>query len=242
MKDQMFTGRTVAEAVEIAARTLGLAPDALRYVILERETAGALGMGGTPARIAVLLEQGRGRAAGPAGPQPPAATVERPKDTRAAIRAFVRELAERSEMDLTAEVEEDDQRTLVRLFGQDRTMLLEDGGEVFVALEHLLQRAFAHEVHPRRFAVECDGFRAARDEALGVRAKEMAEEVRKDGRPRETEPLNSYERRLVHMAVEQIAGVKTFSVGEGADRRVTIAVADPDAQGEGSGGGPSAQS
>ena len=38
MKDQVFTGRTVSEAVEIAGRTLGLAPDALRYVVLERET------------------------------------------------------------------------------------------------------------------------------------------------------------------------------------------------------------
>jgi len=89
-----------------------------------------------------------------------------------------------------------------------------------------LQRAFAHEVHPRRFAVECDGFRASRDTALIERAKELAEAVRKDGQPRETEPLNSYERRLVHMAIEELAGLRTFSVGEGADRRVTIAVAE----------------
>jgi spoIIIJ-associated protein len=244
MKDQVFSGRTVAEAVEIAGRTLGLAPDAIRYVILDRETAGTLGMGGTPARIAVLLERARTGPAGPAGPQPGAdpvrARTERPKDPRAAIRAFVRELGEAGSVDLTAEIEEDEQRLVVRLFGEDRGLLLEEGGEAFAALEHIVQRAFAQEVHPKRLLLECEGYREARDNAIGVRARELAEAVRADGQMRETEPLNSYERRLVHMAVSEVPGVRTFSVGEGADRRVTIALQGtepPVPAAEGGGGG-----
>src|SRR5256885_1454193 len=103
MKDQVFTARTVAEAVDIAARTLGLAPDALRYVILERETLGALGVGGTPARIAVILQEKKNGPSGPAGPQPTSRS-ERPKDVRAAMRSFVREIAEAGQLDLTAEI------------------------------------------------------------------------------------------------------------------------------------------
>lgn len=248
MKDQVFTGRTVVEAVGLAARTLGVAADALRYVILDRETPGVMGMGGTPARIAVLLEN-RVPAGTPAAAGPPVTgerrgserseKVSKSLDPRAAIRAFVRELAEAGELDLTAEITETDQRTVVQLFGSGREALMERGAEGLVALDHILQRAFSHEVQPRRLVLECEGFREARDGALGERAKELAREVLADGRSRETEPLNSYERRIVHVALAEIPGVRTFSVGEGADRRVTVAVRGPDdPPAQGAGGEP----
>ena len=233
MKDQVFTGRTVTEALETAGRTLGLAPDAIRYVVLERESAGVLGMGGTPARIAVLLES-RGQP-GPtdrrSAPRPERERAERtdkPRDVQAGIRSFVRELAEVGELDLTAEVEEGEQRTVVRLFGADRALMLERGAEALTALDHILQRAFGQSVHPRRLVIECEGFREARDAALADRARELATAVKGDGRPRETEPLNSYERRIVHVALSEESGIRTFSVGEGLDRRVTVALRGPD--------------
>jgi spoIIIJ-associated protein len=219
MKDQVFAGRSVSEAVEIAGRTLGLAPDAIRYVILERESPGVLGIGGTPARIAVLLERGRATEGVP---------QERQQDPRASIRAFVREFAEAADLDLTAEVHDEEQRTVVRLFGQDRDILLEQGGEVLLALDHVVQRAFGREVHPRRLVVECEGFRETRDAALEGRARELARAVRMDGKPREMEPLNAYERRIIHLAIGEEPGLRTFSVGEGLDRRVTIARTDED--------------
>jgi spoIIIJ-associated protein len=239
MKDQIFTGRNVAEAVDIAGRTLGLAPDAIRYVVLEREAPGVMGIGGTPARIAVLLDARKGGSgAGPmlgANERPrgeggererSSAPRERPQDLRAALRAFVRELAETGEIDLTAEVEEDEQRTTVRLFGADRELLLERGAEALLALDHIIQRAFAHDIHPRRLVVECEGYRETRDAALETKARELADAVRADGQPRETEPLNSYERRIIHVTLTDAPGVRTFSVGEGPDRRVTIAPAE----------------
>jgi spoIIIJ-associated protein len=230
MKDQVFTGRTVTEAVEVAGRTLGLAPDALRYVVLEREAAGVLGGSATPARIAVLLEQ----RVGTAGPRAVDARrdvpASRPTDPQASIRALIREFAEASELDLTAEVHEQGERTIIRLFGADQGLLLENGGEVLLALDHILQRAFGREIYPSRLLVECEGFRESRDAALVGRARELAAEVRRDGKSRETEPLNAYERRIVHMVVSEEAGVRTFSVGEGQDRRVTIAPSEVDGE------------
>jgi spoIIIJ-associated protein len=224
MKDQVFSGRTVAEALEAAGRTLGLAPDAIRYVVLERESPGAMGVGGTEARIAVLLESGRAPAgSGPAPAPEHRRSSDRPRDAQAAIRAFVREFAETSQLDLTAEVQQEGERTVVTLFGDDRALLLENGGEVLIALEHIIQRAFARDV-PGRLVVDCEGFRASRDAGLESRAREIAGQVRADGRPRETEPLNAYERRIVHVTLAEEAGIRTFSVGEGADRRVTIAL------------------
>ena len=63
---------------------------------------------------------------------------------------------------------------------------------------------------------------------------ELAEQVLADGRARRTDPLNSYERRIVHVTLAEVRGVQTFSVGEGADRRVTVAPADDAAPGDSS--------
>jgi spoIIIJ-associated protein len=152
------------------------------------------------------------------------ARSERGREPLAAIRAFVREFAEASGLYLTAEVQEEEQRTIVRLFGADTGLLLENGAEVLIALDHVVQRAFGRDVHPKRLMLDCEGFREARDVALQARARELAEAVRGDGKARETEPLNGYERRVVHMVVAEQRGLRTFSVGEGQDRRVTIAL------------------
>lgn len=226
MKDQVFSGRTVAEALATAGRTLGLAPSAIRYVVLQGEP---ISPGGSSAQIAVLLEENRTSSPARAGERraPDRATSkERSQDAQAAIRAFMRELAGASGFDLTAEVQQEGERTVVRLFGADQPVLLEQDGALLLALDHVIQRAFGHDV-PGRLVVDCEGFRANRDAGLEARARQLASQVRADGQPRETEPLNSYERRVVHVTLSEEPGVRTFSVGEGNDRRVTVAPAVP---------------
>jgi spoIIIJ-associated protein len=95
-----------------------------------------------------------------------------------------------------------------------------------MALEYLLQRTLARDGDPRRLRVECEGFREARDAWLGARTAALAREVLADRQARQMEALNAYDRRIVHMAAAAIDGVRTFSVGDGADRRVTIAAAE----------------
>ena len=230
MSDPVFTGQDVADAVASAARSLGLEATRLRYVVLDPGRPGGLGVSASPARIAVLLERrppGEVRAAPHAAvplrpdEQPPA---PRTGDARPGIRALVRALAEASGVDLGAEIDEGPDGLLVRLQGPGCAMLLEEDGEVFRALEHVLQRAFRSRLESGRLAVECEGFRNHRDGRLRERALEMARAVQADGKARRTEPLNSYERRIVHMVVSELPGLETYSVGEGADRRVTIAV------------------
>jgi spoIIIJ-associated protein len=75
--------------------------------------------------------------------------------------------------------------------------------------------------------VDCEGHRETRDEAIRLKARGLAAAVRADGTARVTDPLNAYERRIVHMALAEEPGVTTYSVGEGAGRRVTIAPEPP---------------
>lgn len=242
MSDPVFTGQDVADAVASAARSLGLEASRLRYVVLDPGRPGGLGVSPSPARIAVLLER---RPAGETRPIPPPRSRpeddEQPRaarsgDVRADIRALVRLLGESAAVDLSADVEEGPDGLLVRLQGPGCAMLLEDDGEVFRALEHVLQRAYRGRLASGRLGVECAGYRDHRDARLRERALELARAVEADGKPRRTEPLNSYERRIVHMVVSERPGLETYSVGEGADRRVTIAPRSRDGAGEGPSG------
>lgn len=223
MKDRVFEGQDVSAALELAAAATGLPAAALRYVVLE---AGAPAGPGTPARlarIAVMLGAGpaaaeEGAPARPAGPDALGAA-----DPEAALLELVAALGHAAGLPLRARVEAAPETTVVHLEGAD-AFLLEDDGAVLQALEHLLQRALGDRF-PGRLALDATGYRADREARLQERARAWAEEVRRSGRPRELPPMNAYDRRLVHLAMASEPGVRSFSVGEGARRRITIAPA-----------------
>lgn len=226
MKDRVFSGPDVEEAIAVAAASLGLPRADLRYVVLEPGTAAGRGLKPTPARIAVLLPE-PGRPVAAAG-DPEPAPITAP-DLRAGLRETIRAVAEAGGLDVGAEVEESEEAVVVRLHGADEAFFLgEDGrGEVLRATEHLLLRLYGAALRPRALRLTGEGFRARREEALAVEAHHLAEAVRAEGQPRTMEPMNAYERRLVHVALEGEPGVTTYSAGQGSDRRVTVAPAGP---------------
>jgi spoIIIJ-associated protein len=70
--------------------------------------------------------------------------------------------------------------------------------------------------------VDCQGFRRDKDAELKQMAKFLAEKVLSSGTPQEIGPLNSYERRIVHMAVSEIEGLSSESIGDAAVKTVII--------------------
>ena len=227
MKDRVFSGPSVPEALAEAATTLGLPETELRYVVLETGTEGGRGLQPTPARVAVLLEEPAHHQA--PEPAPPAAAPPVPTDPRAGIRATIRSVAEAAGIDVWAEVEEDgDEKVVVQLKGPGHAFFFgsEGKGDVLRATEHLLQRTYGAAFLPKPLRVECEGFQERRDAALAEEARTLAAAVRDDGQSRTTEPLTAYERRVVHVALTDDGAVTTYSVGEGSARRVTVALAD----------------
>jgi spoIIIJ-associated protein len=241
MSDRVFSGRDVTEALAMAAQALGLPPERLRYVVLDAGTEGGLGLKPTLARVAVLLG-GVSRASLAASPpparEPAAPAAEPPRELRepqeprapsgdvvAAVEAVVAALAEAAHVDIRARAVLSDDSLSIELAGSGVASFLLGPGEpqVAEAVEHLLHGMFAHRIAPRRLRVECAGQREQREGRLKAKAHELATAVLADGQLRTTDALNAYERRLVHMAVAECPGVITYSVGGGADRRVTIA-------------------
>ncbi len=239
MRDRAFTGRDVAEAVRTAALTLGLEETELRYFVLDPGHEGLFGGEPSPARIAVLMEAPSGAPRRAASPEqtprlpegPPAAEAwsdgdaEEPgDDLETALHRVMAALGEAAGLELRAAVEDDRDAVTLRLHTSEAAFFLGKDGEgaPFRALEHLLHRMFAPDVAPLKLRIEMDGYREARDGSLRTLAENLAAEVRRDGAPRETPPLNAYERRIVHMAAAVAGGVASKSEGEGADRRVVL--------------------
>jgi spoIIIJ-associated protein len=229
MKDQVFDGATVEEAVKAASRALAIPVERLRHVVLDPGTEAARGLTARPARIAILLVAPAGPASAPPASEPSAATPGTPDAAAvgAAIRELIRELARAADTDLAGEVTITDEAIRVRLEGQGKDLLLADEGDVLEALEYLLQLMYRRAIDPRRLVVDCEGYRADRDRALYEEAMAVAAAVAGDGVSRKMRALNSYERRIVHAALTDHPAVRTYSVGEGGERRVTVAPKPP---------------
>lgn len=113
--------------------------------------------------------------------------------------------------------------TEVELDGPDRELLTGGDAETIDAWQFLLNR-MSRRAWPEagRIHIYCNGHRQTRDEDLLALARETVERVLQDGRAKRLRPMNSYERRLVHMTVRKMRGVDSRSEGEGALKRVRV--------------------
>jgi len=116
-----------------------------------------------------------------------------------------------------------DAEVIADLDGRDKELLLEHGAELLKAFEHLafralrLEPAFHEKIH-----LDCGGYRALRFEELRMTAKVAAERVQTSKQPFRLNPMSSRERRIVHLALKDVPGIRTESVGTGEERQVVI--------------------
>ena len=139
------------------------------------------------------------------------------------ITGFVQDVVNAMGMTLTAQVEETPDGTRINLEGEDGGALVRNSGEGLQALQHLVATAFRKQLgDDNRIVIDCNGFRKEKDAELRQMATYMAEKARTSGVPQEMGPLNPYERRIVHLAVAEIPGAATESVGDAFSKTVLI--------------------
>jgi len=113
------------------------------------------------------------------------------------------------------------------LDGRDKELLLERGAEVLKALEHLAFRALRLEpTYHEKVHLDCGGYRALRFEELRMTARVAAERVQSSKQAFRLNPMSSRERRIVHLALKDMPGIRTESIGVGEERQVVIHPAD----------------
>jgi spoIIIJ-associated protein len=122
---------------------------------------------------------------------------------------------------------ENEAEVIADLDGRDKEILLERSAEVLKALEHLAFRALRLEpVYHEKIHLDSGGYRALRFEELRMTARVAAERVQTSKQAFRLNPMSSRERRIVHLALKGMPGVRTESVGVGEERQVVIHPAD----------------
>lgn len=203
------------------------------------EQAGRGGAGDAVERRGQRRRGGKRGGGRPRRETPPPAPVAAPPLTRLPPRAerlprAEEELAEAAQdaldrllefagVEAEADFFRNDERLEVELWGPDDHVLLEDDGQLLLAIEHLLPRMLRSlygDSMPVR--VDCDDFHARREERLRAVALEAADEVRRSGKPRTLDELDPAERRIVHLSLADVEDVRTESFGSGYYKRVKI--------------------
>jgi spoIIIJ-associated protein len=161
--------------------------------------------------------------------------LNRPR-TADALREFLEAAIATGKFDLRATVravpddsapDEGGVEVFAELAGRDQELLLERGGELLQSIEHLAQRALRLEPPWQdKIFLDCAGYRSLRIEELKMMARAAAERVETSRQPFKLNPMNSRERRIVHLALHSVPGIRTESIGVGQQRQVVIHPAD----------------
>src|SRR5438477_3240163 len=251
LRGEEFTGRSVEEAIERGLRSLGRKRTDVDIEVLEKgKPANVLGIGGEDARVLLTFQEDES----PAEPQPvideaevprrPDALRERADESEAeeASPVLAEELAAGAGvlrgllalMGVEAEVSLDDRprHEGIEVLGPDLGALIGRGGENLVALQQITSAITSRQVgRTVHVPLDIEGYRRRREEQLKEIARRVASRVRGSGQAVTLEPMLAYERRIVHLAVQDTPGVKTESVGLDPNRRVVISSTAPGARG-----------
>ena len=209
-----MTGRTEDEAVAAALRELGLTRDDVSVTVLERAKSGFFGIGGSPARVLVSCE-----VADEPAPSARGDDLER-------VSTFLYGLFERMgvEAKVEAKYSDEDNTISVELSGERVGALIGRRGETLDAIQHLTNYMLNNGSDERtRVNVDAENYRAKRADTLTALAKKTAAKVVRYRRNQTLEPMNAYERHVIHTALQDYPGVTTYSTGTEPNRRVVIA-------------------
>jgi spoIIIJ-associated protein len=140
------------------------------------------------------------------------------------VETFVRELIDRSSLDLRAVVEGLDSETIQVTFdGLDLGLLLGHNAELLDALQYVTRRAFALAVADGlQIDFDAAGYRETRRKELELMAQKAADRVQTSRLPFFFDPMNAQDRRIIHTILVDVPGIRTESEGDGPLRRVKV--------------------
>jgi spoIIIJ-associated protein len=152
--------------------------------------------------------------------------VDDPQASRALT--FVRTLMEKMLMNAEVNLAPDDgegsaDEIRLEIEGPDAGRVIGKRGAVLEAIQYLTTRVVHRPGEPRKHvAVDAEGYRARHEDQLAQMARRLGERVAAEGKIITFDPMSARDRRIVHMALKDVTGVRTESNGEGPDRRVQI--------------------
>lgn len=200
------TAKTVNEAITEACRKFGVTSDKLDYQIVEEGSSGFLGIGSKPAVIKAAVK------------------IEKLSEEVVA-KNFLRDVFEAMNMEVAIDIQYDEVgKTMdIELSGEEMGVLIGKRGQTLDSLQYLVSLVVNKEADEYiRVKVDTEDYRARRKETLENLAKNIAYKVKKTRRPVSLEPMNPYERRIIHSALQNDKYISTHSEGDELFRKVVV--------------------
>ena len=203
-----FEGKTTEEAIENAAAHFQAPPEELEIEIVSVGSPGIFGLGGRKARI---------RAARRAEPE---------DDLLPLAREILEQVLAKMQEPGTVTATQEEDRINLLIATADAGLLIGKQGQTLDALQYLVTKMVAKQTRRKvRIAIDVEAYRARHNEALALLAQKYGEKVKRSGRPITLNPMNPYDRRIVHLALQEDKNLKTISRGEGLYKKVVISPA-----------------
>ena len=204
------TGKTEEEAIASALAQLDMSRDDVSVEILERAKSGFLGIGAAPALVRVSYE---------------VADTQRDK-----VERYLRGLLDYMGVEAQIEITERENGGLTaNLSGGGMGAVIGRRGETLDAIQHLVNYSVNRGNDKRmHISVDAENYRSKREESLVHLAEKMAAKAVKYKRSMALEPMNSYERHVIHTALQDYEGVSTSSTGTEPNRRVVVSYEKPE--------------
>jgi spoIIIJ-associated protein len=199
------SAKTLDEAKILAAEKLGMPVDDIQYEILESATNGFFGIAAKPCKISAWSGD---------------------FDTDDKASEFLNKILPLMGVDATVNVKKGENNTLnVNISGDKMGIVIGRRGETLDALQYLTSVIVNKNSDDYiKVTVDTENYRAKREETLVRLANKVADKVIKNGRNMTLEPMNPFERRIIHSSLQENEYITTYSIGEEPNRKVVVAL------------------
>lgn len=236
-----FKGKTKSEAITEACRHFSIPSDRLDYEVVDEGKAGLLGIGARPAVIKARIKEEAQEAVEPVNISPLTSEEETEKkpvsvpaassaavadgEVEAVTKKFLDDVFAAMHMTVTVDTKYNDalHSLDVELSGDEMGVLIGKRGQTLDSLQYLISLVVNKGTTEYiRVKVDTENYRQRRKETLENLAKNISYKVKRTKRPVALEPMNPYERRIIHSALQNDRYVTTYSEGEEPYRRVVV--------------------
>lgn len=203
MKIIEVTGKTVEEAIKNALLELKVERDKVEIEILDPGNKGFLNfIGVRPAKIKVKVK----------------------RDYIKEANIFLKNILQCMKVEAEIQIKENNDVIKIYLTGSDMGILIGYRGETLDAIQYLISLVVNknHDMEYKRVILDTENYRLKREETLKRLARKVAEKVKRTGRTVKLEPMNPYERRIIHSSLQNDFYVNTYSEGQEPFRRVVV--------------------
>lgn len=205
MKTIEMTGKTVEEALKKALDQLKLTKDKVDVEIIDEGSKGLFNLIGTkPVKIRVTKKL----------------------DCVDSAKQFLEDVLKSMNIEANIDIKEENDTININLYGPKMGLVIGYRGETLDSLQYLVSLVVNknHDNPYKRVVLDAENYRSKRKETLVKVAQKTAYKVRKSGRPYKLEPMNPYERRVIHSALQEYIDINTYSEGEEPFRRIVISL------------------